>query len=66
MKKSLLILCVLVGATMIGCGDGPRDATNDPEVKAMLKGVEEQGKMPAQGEAPAGQAPAGGPTAVGG
>lgn len=51
---------------MIGCGDGPRDATNDPEVKAMLKGVEEQGKMPAQGEAPAGQAPAGGPTAVGG
>lgn len=57
--RKLLCLIPFLALGLAGCGDsGPRDATNDPEVQAMLKHVNEEGK-------PMG-APAGAPGAAAG
>ncbi|RYG38368.1 hypothetical protein EON81_03810 [bacterium] len=58
MKKLLFILPLV--AAVVGCSSGPRDATNDPEVQAMIKGVNEAGKMPSA-ESPSGTSGAGAP-----
>ena len=58
MNKRMLPVALLVIVVLAGCSSGPRDATNDPDVQASLKSMQNYDK---QG-APGGVAPGSGAT----